>query len=178
MIRLFHVSEQPGIEVFSPRWPPSANAAITTPVVWAVDQARLANYLLPRDCPRVAFHRRPGSTTQDVATFFADDGAATRVVAIESTWFERARTATLWVYEFEPEPFACIDATAGYFVAPVRVVPASCRRVDRPLAELAASGAVLRVLPSLLALADAVAGSSLAFSCIRMRHAGNGPPGD
>lgn len=177
MSRLFHVSDQPGIGVFEPRWPPSANASITTPVVWAVDQVHLPNYLLPRDCPRVAFRRRPGSTAQDVSTFFADDDAAAHVVAIESAWFERARTAALWVYEFELEPFACIDATAGYFVAPGRVVPAGCRRVDRPLTELTASGAVLRVMPSLLELADAIASSSLAFSCIRMRNAGKGPPG-
>ena len=177
MRRLFHVSEQPGIGVFEPRWPPSAHPAITTPVAWAVDEAHLPNYLLPRDCAWVAFHRRPGSNARDLSTFFADDGAAAHIVAIESAWFERARTATLWVDEFAPAPFACTDTTAGYFVAPVPVVPVGCRRIDRPLAELTASSAVLRVLPSLLELADAVVSSSLAFSCIRMRNAGQGPPG-
>jgi hypothetical protein len=96
MSRLFHVSDQPDIEVFEPRWPPPAH-----------------------------------------------------VIAIESAWLECARATTLWVYECAPAAFVCSDATAGYFVAQVRVVPARCRRVDGPLA----------------------------FSCIRMRNAGKGPPG-
>ena len=55
MPRLFHVSERPGIARFEPRLPPTANAAVRTPVVWVVDEAHLPNYLVPRECPRVAF---------------------------------------------------------------------------------------------------------------------------
>jgi hypothetical protein len=53
--RLFHVSEQANIGRFDPR--PSEFASV--PVVWAIDDARLRNYLVPRDCPRVTFYAGP-----------------------------------------------------------------------------------------------------------------------
>ena len=46
---LFHISAEPGIEVFEPR--PSQYTS--EPVVWAITAERLHNYLVPRDCPRV-----------------------------------------------------------------------------------------------------------------------------
>jgi len=46
---LFHVSETPGIEQFAPRFSEAARG----PAVWAIDAARLRNYLVPRRCPRV-----------------------------------------------------------------------------------------------------------------------------
>lgn len=51
--RLFHVSEDSGIEVFEPR--PAALFPNLGPVVWAVAESHLVNYLLPRECPRVTF---------------------------------------------------------------------------------------------------------------------------
>ncbi len=49
---LFHVSEESGIKRFEPR----ALEGGGKPVVWAIDDARLRNYLVPRDCPRVTFY--------------------------------------------------------------------------------------------------------------------------
>jgi hypothetical protein len=45
---LFHVSEDGGIE----RFEPTTSDQVAEPVVWAIDAARLRNYLVPRDCPR------------------------------------------------------------------------------------------------------------------------------
>ena len=171
---LFHVSEEPGIERFEPRLPPTANAKIVSPVVWAVDRAHLPNYLVPRECPRVAFHLLPSSSEHDREWLLGQRGAQ-HVVAIESSWFERAVSSRMWIYEFPPEPFVCTDVTAGYFVSASAVVPVLRRQVQSPLAELVGMGVELRVVPSLLALASQVASSSLAFSCIRMRNAGAGP---
>lgn len=170
-LRLWHISEQCDIEVFVPRTTPGANAKGESPVVWAVDGTHLASYLVPRDCPRVAFHALPDSTGQDRQTLLGFGGAR-HVVAIESGWLERAARGILWAYEFPLQGFVCADATAGYFVSSVAVVPISRRRVDDPLSELVASGVELRVVPDLHALAARVASSSLAFSCIRMRNAG------
>ena len=52
--RLYHVSDQPGIPLFEPR-PVRAGhpRGDLPPVVWAVGERLLHNYLLPRDCPRV-----------------------------------------------------------------------------------------------------------------------------
>src|SRR5262245_45763779 len=77
--RLFHVCDRSGIDRFEPR--PSARAH--DPVVWAIDDERLRNYLLPRDCPRVTYSAAGDATHADVARFL---GAAEAVVAVESQW--------------------------------------------------------------------------------------------
>jgi hypothetical protein len=174
MNTLYHVSEVRGIERFEPRMPPTENSAVQLPVVWAVARTHLANYLLPRECPRVAFRSAPDASAEDLNRFLGA-GCSEHVVAIESRWFEHATNCPLWLYEFAPETFICADATAGYFVSSAAVVPVSSRCVRNPLAELLRSDAELRVVPSLLELASAVASSTLAFSCIRMRNAGVGP---
>jgi hypothetical protein len=169
-LRLFHVSEHAGIEAFEPRMPPNAGERGPA-LVWAVDDEHLANYLLPRDCPRVAFSSQ-ASTTQADRLQFIGHGGASRVVAIEARWLERAMHTALWLYELPPTGFERADATAGYFVSPVTVRPRSCTPIESPVKHLLACGAELRVVPNLGSLADAVAASSLAFSCIRMRNAG------
>ena len=170
---MFHVSERPDIEVFEPRLPPSPGSGAVAPVVWAIDEPRLPNYLLPRECPRVAF-RALASSSAGHRERFLGSGATQHVVAIESRWFERASTTSLWVYEFSHEAFVCADAIAGYFVSVVPVVPLGCRNVECPLSELVGRGVELRVVPDLSALASAVASSTLGFSCIRMRNASSG----
>jgi hypothetical protein len=83
---LYHVSEDPAIARFDPRpanpraGPPQGN------FVWALDDAQLHTYLLPRDCPRVVFFPTADSRPEDLARFM---GATTapRVLAIESAWF-------------------------------------------------------------------------------------------
>ena len=170
MDTLFHVSEDGTIKRFVPRPPPSPDAGVTEDVVWAVDAAHLVNYLLPRDCPRVTFYALPESDEADVAALLGP-GTSHPVVAIEDVWLERAAQTALWLYTFAPEPFTVVDPGAGYYVSRQTVVPQTKRKVERPLAELVARGAELRVLPSLWPLRDRVVSSSLQFSCIRMRHA-------
>ena len=174
MNTLFHVSEVSNIERFEPRMPPTESPTIKKPVVWAVAKTHVANYLLPRECPRVAFRLSPVSTEQDRERFFGSSGSS-HVVAIEAQWFERATSCILWLYEFSPESFTCADAIAGYFVSSAAVNPISRVRIEHPLVKLVASGVELRVVPSLVGLAAAVSSSSLAFSCIRMRNAGANP---
>src|SRR5262249_53206432 len=120
---VFHVSEEPGIQRFEPR--PSANA--DGPVVWAVDEDRLRNYLLPRDCPRVTYYAGPETTPADVERFL---GSSPAVVAVESGWLERLRSCRLYCYHLPPETFVCIDEWAGYFVSRVPVVPMSVEVID------------------------------------------------
>ena len=62
-MRLFHVSEESDIQVFEPRLPTRMDLDQTVGLVWAIDEARLPNFLTPRDCPRVAYHI--GSQTTD-----------------------------------------------------------------------------------------------------------------
>ena len=161
---LFHVSEEPGIARFEPRAPRDG----ADPLVWAIDDDHLRNYLLPRDCPRVTYYATRDSTRADADRFL---GSSAAVVAIEEAWLERLQRARLYCYHLPADTFACVDAGAGYFVSPVTVVPARVDLVDDATSELQRRGVSLRVLPSLWPLHEAILGSSLQFSMIRMRNA-------
>jgi hypothetical protein len=163
-VMLFHVSEEPGIERFEPRPSPSSD----TPVVWAIDEERLRNYLLPRECPRVTFYAGQQTTAADVERFL---GSSTSVVAVEGGWLERIRSVQLYCFEMPPRTFACVDECAGYFVSREAVVPAGVRVVNDAVAALIELGVELRLLPNLWPLRDAVVSSTLQFSVIRMRNA-------
>lgn len=161
---LFHVSEEPGLEKFEPR--PSDYVA--EPVVWAIDEARLHNYLVPRDCPRVTYYAGSDTSATDAERFL---GSSSAVVAVESGWWERLRSCRLYCYHFPPDTFECIDECAGYFVSRTAVAPAHVEIIDDSIAELLKRGVELRFVPDLWRLRDEVVRSSLQFSIIRMRNA-------
>jgi hypothetical protein len=161
---LFHISEESGITRFEPR----ASEYVTGLVVWAIEEGRLCNYLVPRDCPRVTYYAGSDSAAADVERLL---GSSPAVVAIESGWLERVKSTRLYCYHMPPETFECLDACAGYYVSRVPVVPSRVEIFDDPSAELLRRGVELRVIPNLWPLRDAVFASSLQFSLIRMRNA-------
>lgn len=161
---LFHISEESDIARFEPR----ASEYATGLVVWAIDECRLCNYLVPRECPRVTYYAGADTTAADVDRFL---GSSPVVVVIESGWLERVRSTWLYCYHMPPETFECLDACAGYFVSHVPVAPSRIEVFQDPLAELLGRGVELRVNPNLWSLRDAVVASSLQFSLIRMRNA-------
>jgi len=160
---LFHISEERGIDQFEPRAPGGGD-----PVVWAIDAARLRNYLAPRECPRVTYYAGRETTRADMERFLGSSGA---VIAVEREWFQRLRSCRLYCYHLPPETFECIDECAGYFVSRVPVAPVCVEVVDDPVAELQQRGVELRLVPNLWPLRDAVVASSLQCSIIRMRNA-------
>jgi hypothetical protein len=121
MPRLFHFSEEPGIERFLPHVP--ATSPTEEPRVWAIDGDHAHLYYFPRQCPRVTYYVSAGTSAQDVERFFGHS-AARRAVAIESGWLETMRATTLYRYEFDDSGFEMLDATAGYWVS---------RREETPL---------------------------------------------
>lgn len=161
---LFHVSEDGGIDRFEPR---AANPG-DEPLVWAIEDARLSNYLVPRDCPRVTYYAGPATTTADRTRFL---GANAAVVAIERYWFDRVRSGRLYCYHLPPATFQCADECAGYFVSRTPVVPSRVSVIDDLLVALLDRGVELRVVSNLWPLRDAVVVSTLQFSLIRMRNA-------
>ena len=161
---LFHVSEESGIKRFEPR--PSEYTDI--PVVWAISQERLQNYLLPRDCPRVTYYAGPNTTAADIERFL---GSSSSVIAIESAWYERLRSCHLYCYHMPPETFECIDVCAGYFVSKVSVIPERVEVIADVITRLLSCGVELRFVSNLWPLRDAVVDSTLQFSLIRMRNA-------
>lgn len=168
-IRLFHVSDQPGIERFEPR--PDRNGSSG---VWAIAEERLHNYLLPRDCPRVTFYADAGTSEEDRERFL---GGSKAVVAIESDWYKRALRTRLYIYEFDTATFVEQDRIAQYYVSRKAVDPIASSIVADVVGALLKRHAELRCLPSLWHLRESVADSTLAFSIIRMRNAAPPPPG-
>lgn len=171
-LRLFHVSDIPDIGRFEPR-PVRANhpLGLARPVVWAVAEARLYNYLLPRDCPRVSYYATHETTAEDRIRFLGTT-SATAVLAIESSWWPAVQTTTLWLYELPAAEFRQVDVIAGYWVAESAVRPLGCHQVADLPAEIGARNVALRLMEDIRPLCTAVAASTLGFSCIRMGKAG------
>lgn len=170
-MKLFHVSDQPGIHVFMPR--PSTATPGLGPVVWAVDGSHLPNYLLPRDCPRVTFAAAAGTSPEDRQRFGIQDH--TRVVVVERSWLNRIERGTIFRYQLPSEPFRLFDGPAGYWVSLQPVTPLDVVTVHDIPGSLAGLGAELRAVSNLWSLHQAVAQSTLEFSMIRMRNAGPPP---
>lgn len=169
MTRLFHVSEESHIIEFAPRPDPQGRRK-----VWAIADSHLANYLLPRQCPRVTFYKRPESLPADCAELL---GEANHVVAIESAWQTPAETIRLYLYELPAASFTRHNEIAGYYTSEEVVVPETVHCVIHPLQEMVDRDVELRVLTSLWELRERVARSTLGFSIIRFRNAGPRPAG-
>ena len=94
----------------------------STGLVWAVDEARLPNFLTPRDCPRVTYHVEEKSTECDRKKLFSSSNVLHAVV-IEHKWFDIMKNTTLYLYEFDSSDFILQDAVAGYYVATTTQIP-------------------------------------------------------
>lgn len=167
-MRLFHVSEEPGIAVFHPRPPPSPDSGVQGDCVWALDEAHLVNFITPRDCPRITYGIGKRTTPDDAERFLH---GARRVVAFEAAWLERLNGCTLYIYEMPPAAFDCALPDAGYWIARESVTPIGVRVVTDLWGELLAQGAEVRVLQDFWPLCDQVAASTLEFSICRARNA-------
>lgn len=168
--RLFHISEEPGIQLFEPRPSPSRFERIKGDVVFAISDELLHNYLLPRDCPRVTWYTGAQTTSADKERFLGNS-AASHIVVVESGWYQRIKETTLYCYEFPSNNFTLIDECAGYYISYHPVVPISIKSISDTMAELLNRNIEFRFAPSLIQLADAVSKSTLNFSLIRMRNA-------
>jgi hypothetical protein len=162
--KLFHISDEPTIRRFEPR----PSELTTEPVVWAVDDERLRNYLLPRDCPRVTFYAGLTTSARDIEQFL---GSSRAVVAFESDWLDRVRSTKLFCYHLPATGFSCLDECAGYFIARQPIIPERVEVFENLLGALHARGVEVRIIPSLWSLHDSVMKSTLQFSMIRMRNA-------
>jgi hypothetical protein len=161
---VFHVSEEANIEVFEPR----KSDATDRPLVWAVDDEHLRNYLVPRDCPRVTYSAGRRTSVADRDRFL---GSSVAVLAIETAWFERMRACRLYCYQLPGDTFELADECAGYLVSGAPVKPIGVRVIDDAVSAVLERNVELRVQPSLWALRNAVVESTLEFSIIRWRNA-------
>jgi hypothetical protein len=172
MPKLYHFSENPGIERFVPQAVPGR--VNEEPVVWAVDADHAYIYYFPRECPRVTFYASANTSPEDVERFFGHSTARC-VAAIESGWLDAMGTTRLYRYELADAGFDLQDEVAGYWVNRDDVTPLTVEPVGHLLAALAAQDVEVRIMPSLWPLYEAVVTSTLGFSVIRWRNAAPRP---
>jgi hypothetical protein len=167
-MKLYHFSENPNISVFEPRV--LKNQENEPAKVWAIDEYHAPHYYFPRDCPRVCVWPKEETTPEDMDRFFGMS-QTTRMVAIESGWYDRVRTGQIYRYRFDPEGFELYDANAGYYISTRPVKPVQVDRIDDLIGALLQEGIELRVTPSLMRLKERILSSTVNFSMIRMRKA-------
>lgn len=173
-IRLFHVSEDPDINVFAPRLPARKDLDPNIGLVWAIDEGRLPNFLTPRDCPRVTYHVGNQTTDADKKRFFTSSGISHGVV-IESKWYHTMKNTVLYLYEFDAEEFTLQDSIAGYYVATTTQYPKEKYVLTDLFGELAKRNVEIRMVDNLWDIAEAVKTSTLNWSLCRMANAAPRP---
>ncbi len=170
MIRLFHFSEEPGIDLFVPRAPLAHPEH--EPLVWTVDEWHAPHFFFPRDCPRLNFWARPDSAAGAIERHLR---GATRVSVIEAAWLERLRSTVLYRYELDPiafEPVLEDGGVAGYYVSRSPVRPFGVQVLTDLPRHIAAAGVELRALDQgLVAYHLEIVSSTLEFSGMRLRNA-------
>ena len=165
--KLYHISEEAGIEHFAPR--PGRDGNLR---VWAISAQRIQNYFFPRDCPRICIWADKNTSAADLERLANHNS----IIAIERKWFERARDAKLFAYAFAPSAFSLEDLNAGYYTAATSQTPIEKLTIDDPLRQLNFLSTRLEVLEELHSFRQTVSGSSFAYSMIRMRNAAPIPP--
>ena len=169
-VQLFHISEDPGIKIFRPRPSRSSHLRVEGDVVWAVNQDRLYNYLVPRNCPRLSFYAKDSTRQEDIDAWLNGDRAK-RVIVLESGRLARVLDTTLVRYEFDPTHFTLFHAEAGYYHSQRPETPIAVETIAHPLEHLLAEGVEVRLTPALWDIRERILRSSLGFSFARMNHA-------
>lgn len=169
-MRLFHVSEDPGITEFHPRPSPQFYESIQEDVVFAISQEMLHNYLLPRDCPRVTYYANAGSAVEDVRKFIGNSNSK-YIINVEECQRTAILQTKLYLYEFAHHDFELLDESAGYYISYKSVIPLKVIQIKNIPEELKKYDVELRYHSQLKQLAENISDSSLQYSIIRLRNA-------
>lgn len=169
IFRLFHISEEKDISLFVPRKPSRADMQASPPLVWAINEECIPNFLTPRNCPRVTYYATEKTSAAERARFFSSH--SNHVVAIENEWYKQMCETALYLYEFNPEAFYLQDAVAGYYVSETAQKPIAKTVVTDLFFELFRRNIEVRILPELITLKNQVLLSGLPYSLCRMANA-------
>lgn len=164
---LWHVSEDPDLGHFTPK--PSRAGRDGPDRVWAVDTRHLPLFWFPRDCPRGCIWPVSTTTAEDAEGFFGHTGAR-RIHVMESSWVGRMLAGRLFAYRLPPAAFEPHEV-GGYWVSDATVEAEDRVELDHLVERHAAAGIELRMTPSIWPFWDAVVGSSVEFSGIRLANA-------
>jgi hypothetical protein len=165
-----HFSEDPTIKVFVPHVAKTARQPGR--YVWAVNAARSPDYWFPRQCPR-AMAWATATTAPEDRTKFLGPGGGDRVHAVEYGWLDAIRTVRLYAYRLPAERFTPFGDPVEYaHVSEQTVEPLGPPDAVGDVLELhERAGIQMRVLPNIWSFWDAVVGSSLESSGIRLANA-------
>jgi len=167
-MKLYHFSEEPNIKLFEPRI--IYNQTDEPAKVWTIDEFHAVHYYFPRDCPRVCIWQTEDTINEDMNTFFGMS-ATTRMIAIETRWYERVRDGHIFRYTFDDTNFQLYEPNAGYYISTETVKPVKVEKIDDLIKGILQEGIELRVTPSLKLLKQEILKSTINFSMIRMRNA-------
>lgn len=169
-MRLFHVSEEPNIEIFEPRIPSRDDLDKDIGLVWAIDEHRLPNFLTPRNCPRVTYHIGENTSQLDIDRYFSSS-TISHTIIIENQWFEKMKKTTLYLYEFSTKDFNLQDEIAGYYISKKTQTPIAKYEVKDLFMELFKRNVEIRMVDSLWHIADKIKSTTLHWSICRMAFA-------
>ncbi|HEY8065997.1 MAG TPA: hypothetical protein VIF40_14910 [Methylosinus sp.] len=173
-MRLLHFSDDPKIVRFVPRpvrtpaRRPPGREWLNGPLVWAIDEAHLALYLFPRDCPRILIWPTAMTTREDREFWFA--GSAARMIAfVERSRLDELAEASIFRYELPHAEFVDLE-DAGMWVSRAAVSPLRVDELTDLPGELRAADVELRLVDSFADIGG-VFDCSLHASGIRLRNA-------
>ena len=169
-MRLFHVSEEPNIEVFYPRIPARTDIDQENGLVWAIEENKLSNFLTPRNCPRVGYHLNDKVDDETKKQFFSSLESSSCIV-IEDIWLNAMLKTTLYIYEFDIADFYLQDSAAGYYVSQKSQKPINKIIVSNIFDELLKRKVEVRIVPSLELISSNLRQSKLDWSLCRMKYA-------
>jgi len=164
---VYHLSEDGALDRFAP-YVPETNPG-HPPAVWAMDAEHEPLYWFPRHCPRISVWAYDEDQQALLRSTFGTD--ATRICAAESGWLDRIRTAKIYRYAFDGARFQPWADADGQYVSAETVFPERVDVLDDLLALHGDAEVELRFTPMLGTLMDAVVGSGLPFSFVRIRDA-------
>ena len=165
-MRLYHISEDGNIRNFKPR--ESIEMWNNEYYVWAISEGYYHNYLFPRDCPRICVQQSDLPWIIDRIDLELDY-VPTALILIPSSWRNSIENTTLFLYEFSPTNFICMDASAGYYVSKQEEQPISKTKIQdsQVLLESLNTAVVMKEIRELERIKDLVVNNCEHFSVIR-----------
>lgn len=170
---LYHVSEEPDIKTFEPRFPSRKDLNPDIGLVWALCERTLPNFLTPRNCPRVTYHVGKNTTPDDIKRCLPS--GYSHAVIIETDWLEQLQNTTLYLYQFDSSDFYFQDEVAGYYVSEKLQIPIEITVVTDLESELRKRNIALMTVDNLWTISEEIKKTTFNWSICRMGFAKSKP---
>lgn len=169
MPRLFHISEDENISQFTPRI--SKKQWNFEKYVWAINEKKWHNYLLPRECPRICIDTQQSNILSDYLKPQIIEHKKAMLFA-PASWEEKIDHCTLFRYEFSDINFKLMDEIAGYYVSEQTEIPIHKTKIENCVEYLNKLNIALIMVDNkrMLEIKEKVVQHLKAFSIIRWKN--------